>query len=143
MGQNSLPGGIAARLAGLTAALISHTLAITALAADEARALIQRSLISVIIAIALIVSLFIAYLALVFAAIILLSVCFGWSWLAAILTAAGMHIIFATVLFIILRMRRSSPLFEATSAELRRDFEALNTFSRHSDSKSNVSNSSL
>jgi uncharacterized membrane protein YqjE len=134
MGEQELPGGIASRLTGLTAALISHILAITALAADETRSLIQRSLVSLILIIALIASLFIAYLALVLTAVVLLTIWFGWSWITALGAAALSHIIFALILFLILRFRSNSPVFEGTSEEIRRDLDALNKFAKNSPS---------
>jgi uncharacterized membrane protein YqjE len=134
MGEQELPGGIASRLSGLTAALISHTLAITALAADETRSLIQRSLVSLILIIALITSLLIAYLALVLTAVALLTIWVGWSWVAALGAAALSHLIFALIIFLILRARRSSPIYEGTTEELRRDFDALNKFAKTSPS---------
>jgi uncharacterized membrane protein YqjE len=129
MGQHELPGGIATRLAGLSVSLISHFLAIAALAAEEARALIQRSLISLILVLAITFSLFIAYIALILTVVALLAFYLHWGLVSALGAAALVHVIFACILFIILRLRKTSPLFEGTSAELRHDLETLHGYS--------------
>ena len=133
MGQQELPGGIPSRLTGLSASLVAHLLALAALAADETRALLQRSLVSLFLLVALIISLFVAYFALVVTAIVLLTCYFGWSWLSALGATVLLHLFFAGCLLMILRLRSKSIPFEATSAELRRDLEALRSYSKSSE----------
>jgi len=122
--------GIPSRLSGLITELLRHVLSLGALAAEETRLLIRQSLAAILLIIALILMLMISYVAGVFAvAALFVSGC-GFGWSATLCFISLIHLLLAGGFFLILRMRRMPRPYEATSAELQRDFEAIGGASR-------------
>ena len=132
MDTNQPTGGIPSRISGVTAALLRHFLALAELASEEGRLLIRQSLTVIILLVALILVVMISYLALVAAVVSLLYLGLGWSLPMALVTISFFHLLLAGAIILFLRMRTSSPLFEATAAELRRDMESLSSYSKQS-----------
>ena len=122
--------GIPARFSGLLAALLRHLLALGALAAEETRLLVRQSITSIVLLTALLLSVMIAYLALAAGAVSLLVLRLYWEWPLALGTLSLLHLLLATVLFAVFKTRSGPRPYEATTAELRRDLEALANHSR-------------
>ena len=129
MDPNELPGGIPSRISGLLFALLRHLLSLTELAAEETRLLIRQSITAILLLVALIVTLVISYLALLATLISFLTLGHGWSWPSAFALVGFFHLLIAGILVFFLRLRTASRPFEATTAELRRDLDALGTYS--------------
>ena len=74
----------------------------------------------------------IAYVALIAAGVSLLAMKLGWGWPVSLSAAGLIHLALLGVLYRLLRSRASIRPFEATSAELRRDIDALGGYARRS-----------
>lgn len=122
--------GIPERFSGLLAALLRHVLALGALAAEETRLLIRQSVAGIILLTALLLSVTIAYIALVAAAASLLVLRYHWEWPGALGALAIFHLLTAAILFAVFKARSTPPPYGATAAELQRDLEALARHSR-------------
>jgi uncharacterized membrane protein YqjE len=131
MNPQDLPGGIPSRITGLTAGILRYTLSLGALAAEEGRLLIRQSVAAILLLVAMVVIAMIAYVALVGAAVSLLAVKLSWGWPVSLSAAGLIHLAILGILFRILRSRTAPRPFEATTAELRRDIEALSRYSNH------------
>jgi uncharacterized membrane protein YqjE len=131
MNPQDLPGGIPSRITGLTAGILRYTLSLGALAAEEGRLLIRQSVAAILLLVAMVVIAMISYVALVGAAVSLLAVKLSWGWPVSLSAAGLIHLAILGILFRILRSRTAPRPFEATTAELRRDIEALSHYSNH------------
>ena len=126
MNSQDLPGGIPSRITGLTAGLLRHLLSLGSLAVLEGRLFVRQSIAGLILLIAIVVVAMIAYVALIGALIALLATCLRWGWPVSLAAAGLLHLGILGVLYQLLRARVINPRpFEATTAELRRDIDAL------------------
>jgi uncharacterized membrane protein YqjE len=132
MNPQDLPGGIPSRITGLTAGILRYTLSLGALAAEEGRLLIRQSVAAILLLVAMVVIAMIAYVALLGAAVSLLAMKLSWGWPVSLAAAGLIHLAILSILFRILRSRTAPRPFEATTAEIRRDIEALSHYSSHS-----------
>jgi vacuolar-type H+-ATPase subunit I/STV1 len=129
MNSQHLPGGIPSRITGLTAGLLRHLLSLGSLAALEGRLLIRQSIAGLILLLAIVVVAMIAYVALIGAVIALLATSLKWGWPVSLAAAGLLHLGILGILYQALRARIITPRpFEATTAELRRDIDALGSF---------------
>jgi len=126
---HDLPGGIPSRISGLAAGLIRHLLSLGSLAALEGRMFIRQSIAGIILLAALILFAMIAYVALIASAISLLAMFLKWGWPLSLAAAGLLHLAFVGILYKILRARIAPRPFEATSAELQKDIDALSIYS--------------
>jgi hypothetical protein len=132
MNQQGLPGGIPSRVTGLTAGILRYTLSLGALAAEEGRLLIRQSVAAILLLAGMMIVAAIAYVALIAAGVSLLAMKLGWGWPVSLSAAGLIHLALLGVLYRFLRSRASIRPFEATSAELRRDIDALGGYTRRS-----------
>jgi len=132
MNQQDLPGGIPSRVTGLTAGILRYTLSLGALAAEEGRLLIRQSVAAILLLASMMIVAAIAYVALIAAGVSLLAMKLGWGWPVSLSAAGLIHLALLGVLYRFLRSRASIRPFEATSAELRRDIDALGGYTRRS-----------
>ena len=132
MNPQDLPGGIPSRITGLIAGILRYAFSIGALAAEEGRLLIRQSIAAILLLMAMAVIAMIAYIALVAAAVSLLAMKLQWGWPVSLSAAGLIHLAILGILFNILRTRTAPRPFEATTAEIRRDIEALSHYSNHS-----------
>jgi uncharacterized membrane protein YqjE len=124
--SQDLPGGIPSRVTGLTAGLLRHLFSLGSLAALEGRLFIRQSIAGLILLMAIVLVAMIAYVALIGALIALLATYLKWGWPVSLAAAGLLHLGILGILYQILRARVINPRpFEATTAELRRDIEAL------------------
>lgn len=131
MTPHDLTGGIPARISGLTAGLIRHLLSLGSLAALEGKMFIRQSIAGIILLTALILFAMIAYVALVVSAISVLAIFLKWGWPVSLAAAGLLHLALVGILYRLLCARIAPRLFEATSAELQRDIDALSIYSNH------------
>ena len=132
MNQQGLPGGIPSRVTGLTAGILRYTLSLGSLAAEEGRLLIRQSVAAILLLVGMVIVAAIAYVALIAAGVSLLAMKLGWGWPVSLSAAGLIHLALLGVLYRFLRSRASIRPFEATSAELRRDIDALGGYTRRS-----------
>ena len=132
MNQQGLPGGIPSRVTGLTAGILRYTLSLGSLAAEEGRLLIRQSVAAILLLVGMVIVAAIAYVALIAAGVSLLAMKLGWGWPVSLSAAGLIHLALLGVLYRVLRSRASIRPFEATSAELRRDIDALGGYTRRS-----------
>jgi hypothetical protein len=132
MNPQELPGGIPSRVTGLTAGILRYTLSLGALAAEEGRLLIRQSVAAILLLVGMVLVAAIAYVALIAAGVSLLAMKLGWGWPVSLSAAGLIHLALLGVLYRFLRSRASIRPFEATSAELRRDIDALGGYARRS-----------
>lgn len=132
MNQQDLPGGIPSRVTGLTAGILRYTLSLGSLAAEEGRLLIRQSVAAILLLAGMMIVAAIAYVALIAAGVSLLAMKLGWGWPVSLSAAGLIHLALLGVLYRFLRSRASIRPFEATSAELRRDIDALGGYTRRS-----------
>ncbi len=129
MNSQHLPGGIASRITGLTAGLLRHLLSLGSLAALEGRLFIRQSIAGLILLLAIVVVAMIAYVALIGAVVALLATSLKWGWPVSLAAAGLLHLGILGILYQVLCARVIAPRpFEATTAELRRDIDALGSF---------------
>lgn len=126
---HDLPGGIPSRVSGLAAGLIRHLLSLGSLAALEGRMFIRQSIAGIILLAALLLFAMISYVALVASAISLLAMFLKWGWPLSLAAAGLLHLAFVGILYTMLRVRIAPRPFEATSAELQKDIDALSIYS--------------
>lgn len=131
MNPQDLPGGISSRITGLTAGILRYTLSLGALAAEEGRLLIRQSVAAILLLVAVVVIAMIAYVALLGAAVSLLAMKLSWGWPVSLAAAGLIHLAILGILLRILRTRTAPRPFEATTAEIRRDIEALSRYSNN------------
>lgn len=139
MDLNDLPGGIPTRVSGLLFALLRHLVALTELAAEETRLLIRQSLLSIMLLVALVVTMVIAYLSLLATVISLLTMMAGWGWPAAFALVTFLHLILAALIFFLLRIRTTPRPYAETSSEIRRDLDSLGNYSKKPSTVATVS----
>jgi hypothetical protein len=132
MNPQELPGGIPSRITGLTAGVLRYTLSLGALAAEEGRLLIRQSVAAILLLTGMVIVAAIAYVALIAAGVSLLAMKLGWGWPVSLAAAGLIHLALLGGLYRFLRSRASIRPFEATSAELRRDIDALGGYTRRS-----------
>ena len=129
MNSQHLPGGIPFRITGLTAGLLRHLLSLGSLAALEGRLFISQSIAGLILLLASVMVAMIAYVALIGAVVALLATSLKWGWPVSLAAAGLLHLGILGILYQVLRARVIAPRpFEATTAELRRDIDALGSF---------------
>jgi uncharacterized membrane protein YqjE len=120
--------GILAELLNFLSSFGEHVQALVALAGLESReaaGIYIRALIAVIAALVL---LLIGYLlSLIFVAFAL-EVLFHWDWIWISLGLAVLHFLGVGGCLLYLKTRLKSPVFSATSSELKRDFAALKNY---------------
>ncbi|MFI0348737.1 MAG: phage holin family protein [Chthoniobacterales bacterium] len=124
--------GIPARLMGLSSALLQHVVAILLLAGLEARQLLKRSIASILIFIAILIFIFIGYLALLSTVIAIAIMHFSVSFPLTLAGVALFHFFIAGILILFLRRQQNEPAFAVTLHEIQRDIELLATDSRDS-----------
>lgn len=90
---------------------------------------IRQSIAGIILLAALILFAMIAYVALIASAISLLAMFLKWGWPLSLAAAGLLHLAFVGILYKILRARIAPRPFEATSAELQKDIDALSIYS--------------
>ena len=130
MNPQDLKGGIPSRITGLTAGLLRHLLSLGSLAALEGRLFVRQSIAGLILLLAIVVVAMIAYVALIGALIALLATCLRWGWPVSLAAAGLLHLGILGILYQLLRSRVINPRpFEATTAELQRDIDALGNLS--------------
>ncbi len=129
------PGGFSSRFSGLLVALLRHLFSLGELAAEEMRLFIRQSVASIILLAALILIIMISYLGLIATIVSLLALGHGWNWSVAFGVITLFHLLLAGILLIALRIRITSPPFEATALELRRDLDHLKCYSKKSSSQ--------
>ena len=140
MNFKDLPGGIPSRITGLTAGLMRHLLSLGTLAALEGRMFIRQCITGLILLLAITLVAMIAYVALIGAVIALLATSLQWGWPLSLAAAGLLHLGILGLLYQILRARVVIPRpFEATTAEIRRDIDALGSFSGNESSSSYTS----
>ena len=132
MNQQGLPGGIPSRVTGLTAGILRYTLSLGSLAAEEGRLLIRQSVAAILLLVGMVIVAAIAYVALIAAGVSLLAMKLGWGWPVSLSAAGLIHLALLGVLYRFIRSRASIRPFEATSAELRRDIDALGGYTKRS-----------
>jgi len=132
MNPQDLSGGIPSRITGLTAGLLRYLLSLGALAAEEARLLIKQSVAVLLLILAIVVVAIISYTALVVAGAALLAMKLGWGWPLSLAALGLIHLVILGILLKILRSTAAPRPFEATTAELRRDIDALGNYADHS-----------
>lgn len=132
MNPQGLPGGIPSRVTGLTAGILRYTLSLGALAAEEGRLLIRQSVAAILLLAGMVLVAAIAYVALIAAGVSLLAMKLGWGWPLSLSAAGLIHLALLGILFRLLRARAAIRPFEETSAELRRDIDALGGYTRRS-----------
>ena len=137
MNPQDLPGGIPSRITGLTAGILRYSLSLGALAAEEGRLLIRQSVALMLLLVAMVVVASIAYVALIAAVVSLLAMKLGWGWPVSLSTAGLIHVALLGVLYRFLCSRASIRPFEATSAELRRDIDALGNHAQSAPIRNN------
>jgi len=126
MNSQDLQGGIPSRITGLSAGLLRHFLSLGSLAVLEGRLFVRQSITGLILLLAIVVVAMIAYVALIGAVIALLATFLRWGWPVSLAAAGLLHLGILGILYQALRSRVINPCpFEATSAELRRDMDAL------------------
>ena len=144
MNSQHLPGGIPSRITGLTAGLLRHLLSLGSLAALEGRLFVRQSIAGLILVLAIVVVAMIAYVALIGAVVALLATSLGWGWPVSLAAAGLLHLGILGILSQTLRARVINPRpFEATTAELRRDIDALGSFTGSDTSPASNSASSF
>jgi len=131
MNPNDLPGGIPSRLSGLTAGFLRHFLAIAGLAAAEGRLFLRQSIGGIILLVVMLVFALIAYVTLLSSVICLLAILLKWGWPVSLAAAGMFHLALVAILYRVLKARMAPRPFEATTAELQRDIDALGTFSNN------------
>jgi uncharacterized membrane protein YqjE len=131
MTPNDLPGGIPSRVSGLTAGFLRHFLAIGALAAAEGRLFLRQSIGGIILLVVLVFFALIAYVTLLTSVICLIAILMKWGWPVSLAAAGMLHLALVAILYRILKARMAPRPFEATTAELQRDIDALGTFSNN------------
>ena len=123
---------IPASFFGLTSAVAEHLLALFSLASLEARQLFKKTLSSLVLLVAMIFALLIAYLSLLATMVITAVTQFHFSWATVLGALALAHLIAAVLLMMLLRQHCSSSLpFEMTTTEIQHDLEALASTSSH------------
>jgi len=125
MNPQDLPGGIPSRITGLTAGILRYALTLGALAAEEGRLFVRQSVAVILLLVVMVVIALVAYVALIGAAVSLLATKLSWGWPVSLAAAGLIHLAILGMLFKILRSRTATRPFETTTAELRRDIEAL------------------
>lgn len=121
-------GGILAELLNFLSSFGEHIQALVALAGLESReaaGIYVRALIALIIA--LVALLFGYLLSLIFVAFALEAL-FHWRWIWITLGLAVAHFAGVAGCLLYLKSRLKSPVFTATSVELKRDFDALKNY---------------
>ena len=122
-----LPGGLSSRLAGVAAGLLRHILSLGSLVSLEWGLFLRQSLAALLLIAAAVVVTAIAYVALVAAVIAILATQLGWGWPVSLAAAGILHLAILGLLVKLLQARLQNRPFEATTAELRRDLENLNS----------------
>lgn len=117
---------------GLSSALLQHVVAILSLAGLEARQLLKRSIASILIFIAILIFIFIGYLALLSTVIAIAIMHFSVSFPLTLAGVALFHFFIAGILILFLRRQQNEPAFAVTLHEIQRDIELLATDSRDS-----------
>ena len=120
--------GILAELLNFLSSFGEHIQSLVALAGLESReaaGIYIRALIAVVIALVLL--LFGYLLALIFVAFALAALC-HWDWIWISLGLAVLHFAGVAGCLLYLQARLKSPVFTATSTELKRDFAALKNY---------------
>ena len=131
MNPNDLPGGIPSRVSGLTAGFLRYFLAIGSLAAAEGRLFLRQSIGGIILLVVLVFFALIAYVTLLTSVICLLAILLKWGWPVSLAAAGMLHLALVAILYRLLKARMAPRPFEATTAELQRDIDALGTFSNN------------
>jgi uncharacterized membrane protein YqjE len=132
MNPNDLPGGLPSRVAGVSAGLLSHLLSLGSLAALEWRLFLRQGIGALLLIVAGLVVAAIAYVALVVAVVAILATQLGWGWPVSLAAAGILHLALLGLLARLLRTKLSVRPFEATTAELRRDLDHLDSLAgRH------------
>jgi uncharacterized membrane protein YqjE len=125
--DTDLPGGLPARLSGVVAGLLRHFLSLGSLVSLEWGLFLRQSLAALLLIAAAVVVTAIAYVALVAAVIAILATQLGWGWPVSFAAAGLLHLMILGLLVKLLLNRLANRPFEATTAELRRDLENLNS----------------
>ena len=102
------------------------------LAAQESKTALVNVLILVGCLVCALVMLAFGYVFLLVSAIFGIAHTAGISWVWIAFGAAGLHLVLAVVCLVIARMRLRTPMFESTSAELKKDREWLKNLDRKS-----------
>lgn len=125
MRPEDLPGGLPSRIAGVSAGLLSHLLSLGSLAAFEWRLFLRQGVGALLLIVAGLVVASISYVALVAAVVATLAIQLGWGWPVSLSLAGLIHFGLLGVVMRLLKARLSVRPFEATTNELRRDLDHL------------------
>ena len=117
--------GISARFLGLSGTLLEHVTSLFSLAALETGQLMKQTLACLLLFIATVLALFIAYLALLATGVALAVIQFNLSWTTTFGAVTLLHFLLAGILIVLLRQRRSHAPLAMTRAEIQRDIESL------------------
>jgi uncharacterized membrane protein YqjE len=122
-------GGLLDSLLALISALIGFFESRAALVGKESRAALIQCLIVAVCLLGGLMLFAFGYIFLVASVIVGIAQAAQISWLWTALGAAGVHFLIALMLLIIARSKTTKPMFQATSAELKKDAEWLKTLS--------------
>lgn len=117
--------GISTRFLNLSGMLLQHVSSLFSLAALEISQFLQQSLTSLLLFIALILSVFIGYLALLATGVALAVTQFHLTWPVTLGAVTLLHALIALFLVLMLRQQRSHKLLAMTCAEIQHDIDAL------------------
>jgi uncharacterized membrane protein YqjE len=120
--------GILAELLNFFSSFGEHLQALVALAGLESREAAGIYLRALVAGIAALVLLLFGYLLILIFVAFALAALLHWDWIWISLGLAVLHFLLVGACLFYLRARLKSPVFTATSAELRRDFAALKTY---------------
>ncbi|MFZ4115818.1 MAG: phage holin family protein [Chthoniobacterales bacterium] len=117
---------IPASFLGLSRAVAEHLLALFSLASLEAQELFKKTLSSLVLLIATIVALLMAYLSLLATVSMTAVTYFHYGWIPVLTILTLAHFLVAVTLILLLRQQCATSLpFEKTTAEIQCDLEAL------------------
>ncbi|MEI7866016.1 MAG: phage holin family protein [Chthoniobacterales bacterium] len=117
--------GVAAAASEFSASLVRFMRALTGLFGLELRESGAQALVLALLAVALIVCCFLAYLFLIVGAAVYLVGQTTGGWKTALVCLFLLHVLMAIVLGLVLRMRARLPLFSGTREAVRREMDRL------------------
>ncbi|HEY5705280.1 MAG TPA: phage holin family protein [Terrimicrobiaceae bacterium] len=119
------PHGVVPELLRFAGSFGGHVQGLLQLAGLESKEAAFVGLRLLVLLIAGVVLGFFGYLLGLFFVVFLLAIVFGVAWIWILLGLAVLHLVAVAVCAILIRNYLRTPVFKATAAELKRDFEAL------------------